>query len=280
MLFQQQTINCRGKLLDLSEPVVMGILNLTPDSFYDGGIYVSDNQILKRVEQMLEEGAAIIDIGGMSSRPGAKIISPEEELKRVIGPISQIHQQFPNAILSIDTLSAKVANEAVHAGATIVNDISAGRFDESMIETVSQLKVPYIVMHMLGLPATMQQTPQYDDVIESVLSFFTERIGVLRTAGILDIILDPGFGFGKTLDHNYELLRHMEVFRILELPILAGVSRKSMIYKALNINSKEALNGTTALNMIALQQGARILRVHDVKEAVEVIRLFKLINTD
>jgi dihydropteroate synthase len=254
----------------------MAILNLTPDSFYDGGVYQSDKQMLAKVDQFISEGATIIDIGGMSSRPGAEIISPEEEMKRVLPSILQIKKQFPETIISIDTLSAKVAEAAVEAGASIVNDISAGRFDEAMIPLVGTLKTPYIAMHMLRTPATMQQAPEYDDVCETVLRFFIERIALCRKAGIKDVILDPGFGFGKTVAHNYELLRNMELFRVLELPILAGISRKSMIYKPLEIKAEEALNGTTALHMVCLQQGARILRVHDVKEAVETVKLWKL----
>jgi len=276
MLYEQQTLNCRGRLLDLSKPVVMAILNLTPDSFYDGGEYQSDKQILTKVDQFISEGATIIDVGGMSSRPGAEIISPEEEMKRVIPSIIQIKKNFPKAIVSIDTLSAKVANAAVEEGASIVNDISAGRFDEGMIPLVGTLKTPYIAMHMLRNPATMQQAPEYDDVCETVLRFFIERVALCRKAGIKDVVLDPGFGFGKTIAHNYELLRNMELFRVLELPILAGISRKSMVYKPLEIKPVDALNGTTALHMICLQQGARILRVHDVKEAVEVIELWNV----
>jgi dihydropteroate synthase len=277
MLFEQQTINCRGQLLDLSEPLVMAILNLTPDSFYDGGAYKSDLQILNRAEQCYSEGAALLDVGGMSSRPGAEIIPPEEELRRVIPSIIAIKKRFPEFIISIDTLSSKVALEAVDAGATIVNDISGGRYDQEMIPTVAELKCPYILMHMQGTPATMQQAPVYDDVCETVLRFFAERIDLCRKAGILDVIIDPGFGFGKTLAHNYELLSNLELFRILELPILAGISRKSMICKALDIRPEQAGNGTTALHMVCLQQGARILRVHDVREALEVIKLWKLL---
>ncbi len=273
MLFEQQTINCRGQLLDLSRPLVMGILNLTPDSFFDGGRYTTDSQLLRRVEQMLEEGAAIIDVGGMSSRPGAAIIPPEEELKRVTGPIQQICNRFPEAVLSIDTLSSEVAREAVEAGAKIVNDISAGRHDTGMISTVAALRCPFIAMHMLGQPATMQQSPEYEDVVETVFTFFAERLTHLRKAGILDVILDPGFGFGKTLAHNLELLQNLSVFRILELPLLVGISRKSMVCKLLDVSPKDALNGTTALHMIALRAGARILRVHDVREAMEAVKV-------
>ncbi|MFK7806733.1 MAG: dihydropteroate synthase [Saprospiraceae bacterium] len=276
MLYEQQTINCRGRLLDLSQPVVMAILNLTPDSFYDGGVYQSDNQVLSQVERFLSEGATIIDVGGMSSRPGAEIISSEEELQRVIPSIEQIIKRFPEAILSIDTLSSKVAKAAVESGARIVNDISAGRHDEDMIPLVGQLKTPYVAMHMQHTPKTMQEAPIYDDVCETVMRFLIERIDLCRKAGILDVIIDLGFGFGKTVEHNYELLRNMEAFKILEVPILAGLSRKSMICKPLKVNPKDALNGTTALHMVALQQGARILRVHDVREAMEVIKLWQL----
>lgn len=228
---------------------------------------------------MLNDGATIIDIGGMSSRPGAEIISVEEELKRVLPAIQKIHEKFPEAQLSIDTVRAKVAKEAVHAGASIVNDISAGKIDENLYQTVADLGVPYILMHMKGKPKDMQNQPTYDDVVLEIMDFFIAEIGKLRALGIKDLILDPGFGFGKTIDHNFFTLKNLNIFKVLELPVLAGISRKSMIYKYLKINSSEALNGTTALHIVALQQGAKILRAHDVKEAAEVIKLHRKIET-
>jgi dihydropteroate synthase len=253
----------------------MGILNVTPDSFFDGGRYTEKEALLRRAGQMLEEGAAVLDIGGMSSRPGAELISVEEELRRVLPAIETIHQEFPEAIISIDTIRAKVAEEAVAAGATIVNDISAGAFDEALYETVARMQVPYILMHMKGSPKTMQDNPDYEDVLQTVLDFFIAEVGKLRELDIRDIILDPGFGFGKTVGHNYQLLKNMHIFKILDLPLLAGLSRKSMVNKVLKIKPEDALNGTTALNMIALQQGAKLLRVHDVRPAVEAIRLWQ-----
>lgn len=275
MLNPRLTLNCRGKLLSLQSPLVMGILNVTPDSFFDGGRYTEKEALLRRAGQMLEEGAAILDIGGMSSRPGAELISVDEELRRVIPAIATIHQQFPEAIISIDTIRAKVAEEAVAAGAAIVNDISAGAFDEALYETVARMQVPYILMHMKGSPKTMQVNPDYEDVLQTVLDFFIAEVGKLRELDVRDIILDPGFGFGKTVGHNYQLLRNMHLFKILDLPLLAGLSRKSMINKVLKIKPEDALNGTTALNMIALQQGAKLLRVHDVRSAAEAIRLWQ-----
>ncbi len=275
MLFQQTTINCKGRLVDLETPVVMGILNVTPDSFYDGGRHQLPDAQLLQVEKMLAEGATFIDIGGMSSRPGAEVITVEEELGRVMPVIEKVMEKFPQALLSIDTVHAKVAAAAVAAGACMVNDISAGRMDADLYQTVAALGTPYILMHMQGDPQNMQANPTYDQVVTEVLDFFIREIGHLRNLGVKDIIVDPGFGFGKTVAHNFELLRKMHVFNMLEVPILAGISRKSMICKVLQVKPANALNGTTALHMIALQQGARILRVHDVKEAVECIKLFK-----
>ncbi|MEQ8705751.1 MAG: dihydropteroate synthase [Phaeodactylibacter sp.] len=275
MLNPRLTLNCRGTLLSLQSPQVMGILNVTPDSFFDGGRYTRQDALLRQAEQMLKEGAAILDIGGMSSRPGAELISVEEELQRVLPAIEALHQAFPEAILSIDTIRGRVAEEAVGAGAAIVNDISAGAFDESMYPTVARLQVPYILMHMKGSPKTMQDNPDYEDVVQTVLDFFIAEAGKLRALDVRDIVLDPGFGFGKTVEHNYQLLKNMHVFRLLDLPLLAGLSRKSMINKVLKIKPEDALNGTTALNMVALQQGARLLRVHDVRPAVEAVRLWQ-----
>ncbi|MBI1226808.1 MAG: dihydropteroate synthase [Bacteroidetes bacterium] len=275
MIFEKQTINCRGKLLDLSSPIVMGILNITPNSFFDGGRYTNEVEVLQQVERMITEGATIIDIGGMSSKPGSSLISEDEELRRIMPAIEAILCQFPETTISVDTFRAKIASEAVVAGAGLVNDIYAGRFDEKMFETVAKLGVPYIMMHMQGDPKTMQKSPVYEDVTKEILHFFIEKLGQLRALGVKDVILDPGFGFGKTVEHNYHLLNNLHIFRMTELPILAGISRKSMICRVLDVPPAAALNGTTALHMVALQQGARILRVHDVREAMEVIQLWK-----
>jgi len=280
MLNQQTTINCGGKLIDLSEPTIMGILNVTPDSFYDGGQLENEQAILFKAEKMLRDGATFLDIGGMSSRPGAEVIDLEEELKRVIPAIKIVSKNFPNALISVDTVQGKVAYEAIANGAHIINDISAGQIDEKMYETVADLQVPYILMHMQGQPKTMQVNPNYDDIVHDVLDFFVGEIEDLRDLGVKDIFIDPGFGFGKTIDHNYEILRKMHVFQMLGVPVLAGLSRKSMIYKVLGNEPKEALNGTTALHIVALQQGAKILRVHDVKEAKECVTLFNHLRHD
>jgi len=252
----------------------MGILNVTPDSFYDGGRYDDSDAVLRQVEKMLHEGATIIDVGGMSSRPGARGVPVEEELNRVIPTVQAIRKRFTEAFISIDTVWAKVAKEAIEAGADIVNDISGGSMDDALIPTVATLNVPYILMHIQGTPQTMQNEPHYEDVVTDVLDYFIKKTAELRQNGIKDIILDPGFGFGKTIEHNYTLLKKMSIFQITDLPLLAGVSRKSMIYKILDTTPDKALNGTTALNMIALQNGANILRVHDVREAVEVVKLY------
>lgn len=268
------TINCKGKLIDLSTPKVMGILNVTPDSFYDGGSYKDEADILNQTKRMLTDGATIIDIGGYSSRPGAEFVSEEDELKRVLPVIKLILKHFPETLISIDTFRSNVAKQAIKAGAAIVNDISAGRLDENMMKTVGELSVPYIMMHLRGTPKTMQQLTDYDDLLKDILAYFGARIAKAHAAQIKDIIVDPGFGFAKTREQNYKLLNYFELFKLTDKPILAGVSRKSMIYKTLNTTSKEALNGTTALHMVALQKGATLLRVHDVKEAMECITLF------
>ena len=275
MLNPRLTLNCKGRLLSLDTPKVMGILNVTPDSFYDGGRYTEAEALLERAGCLLDEGAAILDVGGMSSRPGAELIPVAEELDRVLPAISALHRAFPEAIISIDTIRAEVARQAVEAGASIVNDISAGAFDDSLYPTVAKLGVPYILMHMKGSPKTMQQDPAYEDVVQTVLDFFIAEAGKLRALDVKDIILDPGFGFGKTVTHNFQLLKHMHVFKILDFPVLAGLSRKSMINKVLKIKPQQALNGTTALNIVALQQGARLLRVHDVRPAAEAIQLWQ-----
>lgn len=271
------TLQCKGRLIDLSHPVVMGILNVTPDSFFDGGKYDNAHSVLRQAEKMLREGADLLDIGGASSRPGAVEVPEQEELQRVTPMIELILKEFPDALISIDTWRARVASAAVAAGAAIINDISAGNLDPKMFPTVAQLGVPYILMHMQGSPGTMQKNPHYEDVVTDVLDFFIQKTTALRVLGVKDIVLDPGFGFGKTVEQNYALLKNMETFRrVLDMPILAGISRKSMICKPLGISPAEALNGTTALHMVALQQGANILRVHDIKEAREVIRLWAL----
>jgi len=278
MLHQKSTINCNGQLIDLSEPIIMGVLNVTPDSFFDGGKYENVKALLEQVEKMISAGAIIIDVGGMSSRPGAEIIKVKEELNRVIPVIEQIKKQFPAVIISIDTVRSEVARQSVAVGASIINDISAGSIDDQMFKTVAELNIPYILMHMQGKPENMQQEPDYQDVTKTVLNFFIEKIGELRALGVKDIILDPGFGFGKTIQHNYHLLQKFTIFKILDLPLLAGLSRKSMIYKVLDSTPQEALNGTTVLNTLALERGAKILRVHDVKEAKETITLWKQLN--
>lgn len=256
----------------------MAILNLTPDSFYDGGRLPDINAVLHRAEQYLREGAAILDIGGASTRPGAAEVPEYEELQRILPAIETLSRHFPNALLSVDTYRATVARAAVEAGASIVNDISAGAFDKQLFQTVADLKVPYILMHLKGTPNTMQDKPVYQNVVREVMDFFIANILKLRHLGVYDIVLDPGFGFGKSLDHNFELLRRLHEFHLFDLPLLAGISRKSMICKTLKINPDKALNGTTALHMVALQQGTRLLRVHDVKEAVEVIRLWEMVT--
>jgi len=253
----------------------MGILNATPDSFYNKGRESSLNELVQNARRMLEEGATILDIGGASTKPGSDIINVDEELKRVLPVIAAIHLKYPMAWLSVDTYHARVAQEAVKAGASIINDVSSGRFDDEMIQAVASLNVPYIAMHMQGTPKTMQEDPRYEDVVYEVRDELRNVCDQCRAAGIKDVIIDPGFGFGKTVEHNFSLLRDLHTFRILGKPILAGISRKSMICKVLRVNPEHALNGTTALHMVALQQGANILRVHDVKEAMEVIQLFR-----
>lgn len=271
-----QSLNCRGRLLDLSTPVIMGILNLTPDSFYDGGRLTTVDDALRQAEKMLSAGAAILDVGGASTRPGASEVPETEEIKRVLPAIEAIGKQFPEAILSIDTWRAAVAREALDAGASLVNDISAGKSDAGMSPLLGTLnQTPYILMHMQGAPQTMQHNPVYGDVVQEVLDFFIAEVGKLRALGVSDIVLDPGFGFGKTVAHNFQLLKNLHVFSaVTGLPVLAGISRKSMICKVLQVKPEHALNGTTALHIIALQQGVKILRVHDVREAREVIRLW------
>lgn len=251
----------------------MGILNVTPNSFYDGGKHKEINSIIHQVDKMLSEGADFIDIGAYSSKPSAEFVSEEEEIKRLVPIVKSLVETFPNIILSVDTFRAQVAKASVENGVAMVNDIAAGLLDDKMLETVAELKVPYIMMHMRGNPQTMQSLTQYDDIVKEMIFYFSERIQKARSFGISDIVIDPGFGFAKTVEQNYEVLHKMELFEMLELPLLVGVSRKSMIYKVLESSPQEALNGTSVLNTIALQKGAKILRVHDVKEAVECIKL-------
>ncbi|ENA1794669.1 dihydropteroate synthase [Flavobacterium psychrophilum] len=272
------TINCKGQLIDLSIPKVMGILNVTPDSFYDGGRFVSEKNILIQVENMLQDGANFIDIGGQSSKPKAAIVSIDEELKRVVSIVDLILKKFPETMISIDTFNSKVAQIAVENGAAIINDISAGNLDDNMFETIAKLQVPYIMMHMRGTPQTMQEMTNYDDLVKDILFYFSEKVAKARSFGINDLIIDPGFGFAKTLEQNFELLNKLELFEMLELPILVGVSRKSMIYKTLETTPENALNGTSVLNTIALTKGGNILRVHDVKEAVECVKLYAMLD--
>lgn len=268
-------INCKGHLIDLSTPRIMGILNVTPDSFYDGGKFKSDTSILKQVEKMLSEGATFIDIGAYSSRPNANHISEEEELSRSIPVIQLLIKEFPDILLSVDTFRSRIASEGISAGASLINDISGGDMDQEMFETIGRLQVPYILMHMVGTPQNMQQHVIYEDLVSDMIHYFSKKIFKLRQLGVNDLIIDPGFGFSKTLDQNYELLQKMELFSTLRLPILVGLSRKSMLYKLLDIDASNALNATTAANSIALSKGGGILRVHDVKEARETIMIFE-----
>jgi len=268
------TINCKGTLINLSTPKVMGIVNVTPDSFFDGGKLTNSNEILFQVEKMLRDGATFIDLGGYSSKPGAEFVSETEELNRVIPIVKLLVEKFPDILLSIDTFRSEVAQQAIENGAAMINDISAGLLDENMLEMVAKLQVPYIMMHMKGTPKTMQSLANYDDLLKEMNFYFSERIAKARSFGLNDIIIDPGFGFAKTLEHNYELLHNLELLQFHDLPILAGISRKSMIYKALDTSPEHALNGTTFLHAFCLQKGANILRVHDVKEAVECVNLY------
>ena len=267
-------LRLKDKLFDLSKPKVMGIINCTPDSFYSKSRYSSDLEILKSVEKLINEGIDIIDIGGYSSRPGAKEISVEEEINRVISPIISIKKEFGNIPLSIDTFRAEVARLSIENGADIINDISAWEIEPKLLDIIIHYKCPYILMHMKGVPKTMQQNTNYENIFSSIVSFFSKKLEILKAHGIYDVVLDPGFGFGKTMDQNYEILNKMEQLKMLGKPILAGVSRKSMIYNKLNINASNSLNGTTILNTIAILKGASILRVHDVKESKEIVKLF------
>ena len=272
------TINCKDKLLNLDSPIVMGILNVTPDSFFDGGKYQYEKEILARATEIIDQGGTIIDIGGYSSRPGAKHISEQEELERVIPAIELILSKFPSALISVDTFRSKIARKSVEVGACMINDISAGEMDSNMFATIRELQVPYCIMHMKGTPQNMQKKPSYKNVTEEVLFFLAQKIELLHKLGVNDILVDPGFGFGKTTEHNYELLKNLSFFKNLNKAILVGVSRKSMIYKTLGISPQESLNGTTALHSFSLQNGGTLLRVHDVEEAMETITLFNKIS--
>lgn len=275
------TINCLGQLIDLTTPKVMGILNITPNSFYDGGQYVTEKSILNQVEKMLVEGAAFIDLGANSSKPNAAFVSEEEEIERLLPVIKSVLKHFPGTLLSIDTFRSEVAKVSLDLGAAMINDIAAGNLDDKMFKTIAKYQVPYVMMHMKGTPQTMTSLTQYDNIVKEMLFYFSEKIASARSFGINDLVVDPGFGFAKTTEQNYEVLQHLALFQMLDLPILVGVSRKSMIYKVLETNAEDALNGTTVLNTIALTKGANILRVHDVKEAVQCVKLFttsKIIN--
>jgi dihydropteroate synthase len=268
-------INIRGRLIDLSVPRIMGVINVTPDSFYSGSRIADQKAVLDTARRMIAEGADFIDIGGYSSRPGAESISVGEEKMRVLGPVKLICSEIPGAVVSVDTFRSEIAGEAVmECGAHMINDISGGEADPEMFPMVARLNVPYILMHMKGTPATMQKNPVYDDVVADILKWFSARLLKLTSLGVKDIIIDPGFGFGKTIAHNFELLRRLNDFSIAGLPLMAGLSRKSMIWKTLESRPEDAMNGTTVLNTVALMNGADILRVHDVKEAAEAVRLF------
>lgn len=269
----KKSLNCRGRILDLSTPALMGVLNFTPDSFYDGGKFNNEKSILKTVESMLQNGADIFDIGGQSTRPGAKKISADEEWERIHQPLNYITKTFPDAIISIDTFYSDVARKSIEEGASIINDISAWSIDKKMFDFITEKKIPYVLMHMKGTPENMQENPKYDDVVMDVMNFFKEKIKLLRDAGLNDILIDPGFGFGKNLDDNYRLLKNLSMFRMFEQPVLAGISRKSMVTKLLGIKTEDALTGTIALNTIALVKGASVIRVHDVVEADQVMKI-------
>lgn len=269
-----KTLNIRGTLLDLTTPKIMGILNVTPDSFFDGSRYTTDDSIIMQTEKMLAEGATFVDVGGYSSRPGAENIPETEEINRSVGAVKLISKKFPTAILSIDTFRSEVARQAILEGASIINDISAGEQDQNMFATVAKLKVPYIAMHMRGTPQTMKTLAEYENLIKEVTSYLLQKITLLESLNVKDVLIDPGFGFAKTAEQNFHLLNHLDYFAILGKPLVAGLSRKSMIWKTLGVKPDDALNGTTALNMTALLKGANILRVHDVKEAMEVVKLY------
>ncbi len=272
------TINCNGKLIDLSSPKVMGILNITPDSFFDGGNYSSNKEILLQTKKMLNDGATFIDIGAYSSRPNAKHISEDEELNRLLPIIELLIKSFPEILISVDTFRSNIAKKSIEIGACMINDISGGTLDKNMFKTIGELQIPYILMHIKGTPQNMQEEPIYDNIVQDIMSYFAKKVMELRQEKVNDIILDVGFGFGKTLEHNYELLKKLSHFKTFELPILTGISRKSMLYNLLNTSAEEALNATSVANTIALQNGTTILRVHDIKEAMETIKIVEQVT--
>jgi dihydropteroate synthase len=279
-LKRKNTINLGGRILDLAKPVVMGILNVTPDSFFDGGKYKTEKKILKRAEEILEQGGSIIDIGAVSTQPGTDGIPTKDEIERLLPAVKAVKKAFPNAFISIDTYRSWVALKVIEeCGPCIVNDVSGGNFDVHMFDTVGKLGVPYILMHIQGTPLKMQVNPVYEDIIRDISLFFTDQVKKLTKAGVKDVIIDPGFGFGKTIEHNYELLNRLDSFKVFQLPLMVGVSRKSMIYKLLKNNPDEALNGTSIINTLALMGGTDILRVHDVREAVEAIRILNMVRS-
>lgn len=279
-LKRKNTINLNGRLLDLSKPVVMGILNVTPDSFFDGGKYKTEKKVLKRAEEILEQGGSIIDIGAVTTQAGSEGISTKDEIDRLLPAVKAVKKAFPEAFVSIDTYRSWVALKVIEdCGPCMVNDVTGGSFDVHMFDTVGKLGVPYVLMHMQGTPLKMQENPVYEDIIRDISMFFTDCVKKLTKAGVKDVIIDPGFGFGKTLEHNYELLNRLDSFKVFQLPLLVGVSRKSMIYKLLGSNPEEALNGTSVVNTLALMGGADILRVHDVREAVEATRILNMVRS-
>lgn len=278
-LKRKSTINLGGELIDLSTPIVMGILNVTPDSFYDGGTIKDEKELLQRAETMLKDGATILDVGAVSTRPGSELASTKDELDRLLPAVSALRKEFPEAPISVDTFRSWVAVRVIEEiGPVIVNDVTGGQLDSKMFETIGKLKVPYILTHMKGTPQNMQEDPQYDDVVKEVSVFFSDKVRRLVKAEVNDVMLDPGFGFGKGISHNYELVNRLDSFKVFQLPVVVGISRKSMIWKVLNSNPEKSLNGTTVLNTLALLGGADILRVHDVKEAVEVTSIFQAIK--
>ena len=279
-LKRKNTINLNGRLIDLSKPIVMGILNVTPDSFFDGGKYKTVKKVVNRAEEILEQGGTIIDIGAVSTKPGSEGISTKDEIERLLPAVKAVRKEFPHAFISIDTYRSWVALKAIEdCGPCIVNDVSGGNFDPHMFDTIGKLGVPYILMHMLGTPLKMQDNPVYEDIIRDISLFFTDRVKQLNKAGVKDVIIDPGFGFGKTLQQNYELLNRLDSFKVFQLPVMVGVSRKSMINKLLGTKPEEALNGTSVINTLALMGGADLLRVHDVREAVEAVRIMNMVRS-
>ena len=279
-LKRKSTINLNGRLIDLAKPIVMGVMNVTPDSFFDGGKYKTEKKVIKRAEEILEQGGTIIDIGAVSTQPGSEGISTKDEIDRLLPAVRAVRKAFPQAFISIDTYRSWVALKVIEeCGPCIVNDVSGGNFDVHMFDTIGKLGVPYILMHMLGTPIKMQDNPEYEDIIRDISMFFTDAVKKLNRAGVKDVIIDPGFGFGKTLSHNYELLNRLDSFKVFQLPVMIGVSRKSMIYKLLEARPEDALNGSSVVNTLALMGGADILRVHDVREAVEAVRIMNMVRS-